>query len=474
MSRSNPLHYLDVTRIDPPKKAVEVRIEHFGEIYEAFDKNSTKNQAARCLDCGNPYCEWKCPLHNYIPNWLAMVEAGEWKAAAELMHQTNSLPEICGRVCPQDRLCEGACTLNGEFGAVTIGAIEKQITDNALQRGWRPTLTGVKNIGKRVAIIGAGPAGLGCADILIRGGASVDVFDKNSEIGGLLTFGIPSFKLDKAIIQTRRQVMEEMGIQFHLCQEIDGPRFHELIAEYDAVFLGTGTYRFMQGGFPGEDLPGVYSALPYLIGETSHHQGLPSDYPHIDLHGQNVIVLGGGDTAMDCVRTALRQKAKRVTCVYRRDEANMPGSVREVANAKDEGAHFLFHASPLAIESNNGNASGIRIIKTTLGDIDAKGRQALIEIPDSETVIEADAVLIAFGFQPSPMDWLAEHHIDIDQRGCVKVGQSVGALNYQTSNPKVFAGGDMVRGSDLVVTAIYEGREAAKSILQQFYENSNE
>lgn len=468
MSKSNPLLYLDVNRVDPPKKSVEVRIEQFAEIYDPFERNSARNQAGRCLDCGNPYCEWKCPLHNYIPNWLTLTNAGEWTAAAELMHQTNTLPEICGRVCPQDRLCEGACTLNDEFGAVTIGAIERNITDNAIARGWRPDLSGVVHTGKRVAVIGAGPAGLGCADILVRHGIDVDVFDKNSEIGGLLTFGIPSFKLDKAIIQKRRQVMEEMGIRFHLRQHVDAKRFAEIAEDYDAVFLGTGTYQFMSGGYQGEDLNGVYSALPYLIAETSHHSGLPSEYDHIDLAGKNVVVLGGGDTAMDCVRTALRQKAAKVTCVYRRDEANMPGSVREVANAKDEGANFLFNANPQAILGDD-KVTGIQVIRTELGEPDDSGRQRLSEVAGSEMTLDADAVLVAFGFKPSPMAWLAEHNVTLHDDGRVKVGGSVSAGNraYRTSNEKIFAGGDMVRGSDLVVTAVYEGREAAKAIVKQ-------
>lgn len=466
MSQQNPLHYLAVQRVDPPKKSVEVRIAQFGEIYQPFERHSAKNQAARCLDCGNPYCEWKCPLHNYIPNWLALTEAGEWSAAAELMHETNSLPEICGRVCPQDRLCEGACTLHDEFGAVTIGAIEKNITDTALARGWRPDLSGIIHTGKRVAVVGAGPAGLGCADILIRHGVDVDVFDKNSEIGGLLTFGIPSFKLDKSVMQTRREVMEEMGIQFHLRQAIDGARFRELLDDYDAVFLGTGTYTLMRGGFAGEDLPGVHSALPYLIGETSHHSGLPSDYDHIDLAGKKVVVLGGGDTAMDCVRTALRQQAASVTCLYRRDEASMPGSVREVANAKEEGAKFLFNATPTGITEQDGAASGVQIVRTELGDADENGRRRLQAISNSETVVDADAVLVAFGFKPSPMTWLAEHHVALHDDGRVKIGSACQAKSYQTSHPKIFAGGDMVRGSDLVVTAVYEGREAAKSIVK--------
>ena len=272
---SNVFQFVEVPRQDPEKMPVDERIRRFCEIYGQFDAQTAAAQSERCLACGNPYCEWKCPVHNYIPNWLKLVAEGNLAQAAELSHQTNSLPEICGRVCPQDRLCEGACTLNDGFGAVTIGAVEKYITDTALAQGWRPDLTGVRPTGKRVAVVGAGPAGLACADVLARHGVKVHVFDRYPEIGGLLTFGIPEFKLEKEVVKRRRQVLEEMGIRFQLNTEIgrDVP-FEKLLDDYDAVFLGMGTYTYMKGGFPGEDLPGVYEALPFLVSNARHSLGL--------------------------------------------------------------------------------------------------------------------------------------------------------------------------------------------------------
>ncbi|MGB1556404.1 MAG: FAD-dependent oxidoreductase [Oceanococcaceae bacterium] len=459
----NALQFLDLPRHDPPKKPVEERILEFGEIYGEFSAEKAANQSGRCLACGNPYCEWKCPVHNFIPNWLKLVSEGNLFEAAELSHKTNSLPEICGRVCPQDRLCEGACTLNDGFGAVTIGSVEKYITDTALAQGWRPDMSAVVPTGKKVAIVGAGPAGLGCADILVRNGVQPVVFDKYAEIGGLLTFGIPPFKLEKDVVRTRRDVLEGMGVEFRLNTEVgkDIP-FQQLLDEYDAVFLGMGTYTSMTGGFPGEDLPGVSEALPFLINNINNELGLLGDEAFDSVKDQRVVVLGGGDTAMDCNRTSIRQGAARVSCAYRRDEANMPGSRREVANAKEEGVQFLFNRQPVEIVGN-GKVEGVKVVETQLGAPDANGRRAPEVIPGSESVIPADRVLIAFGFQPSPANWFADFDIRLDPKG--RVIANGGAHQFQTSNPKIFAGGDMVRGSDLVVTAVFEGRQAAEGIL---------
>lgn len=462
---SDVFQFIKVARKDPEKKAAEVRLREYAEIYGGYSAAQASEQAGRCLDCGNPYCEWKCPVHNYIPNWLALVAEGRIAEAAELSHQTNSLPEICGRVCPQDRLCEGSCTLNDGFGAVTIGSIEKYISDTAFAQGWRPDMSKVVKTDKRVAIIGAGPAGLGCADILVRNGVAAVVFDRHPEIGGLLTFGIPEFKLDKAVVKNRRAILEGMGVQFVLNTEIgkDIP-FERLIEEYDAVFLGMGTYTNIKGGFPGEDLPGVTPALPYLISNVNHCLGLEKDPAEfIDLKGKRVVVLGGGDTAMDCNRTAARQGASSVICAYRRDEANMPGSKREVANAREEGVQFLWNRQPVEVVGN-GKVEGIKVVTTEMGPADAKGRRSAQVIPGSEEVIPADAVLVAFGFQPSPGPWFASFGIDVDERGRVKAPAN-GQYKFQTTNAKVFAGGDMVRGSDLVVTAVFEGRNAAEGIL---------
>ncbi|GMU44249.1 MAG: FAD-dependent oxidoreductase [Xanthomonadales bacterium] len=462
----DPLKFLKVPRQMPAELPVAVRVLGHGEIYGQFAAEQAADQAERCLDCGNPYCEWKCPVHNYIPNWLKLVQEGRIVEAAELSHETNPLPEICGRVCPQDRLCEGACTLNDGFGAVTIGAIEKYITDEAIRLGWKPNLSAVRRSGKRVAIVGAGPAGLAAADGLVRRGIDAVVYDRQREIGGLLTFGIPPFKLEKIVVERRRQLLEGMGVQFRLGVEIGTDvRFDQLLAEYDAVFLGMGAYRALDGALPGLNLIGVHPALRYLIGNVHRVMGWPDTGPAIDFSGQRVVVLGGGDTGMDCVRTAIRQGAAEVSCVYRRDEANMPGSRREAKNAKDEGVRFLYNRQPLAIVGDEGRVVGVRVVETRLGAPDARGRRHPENVPGTEMVLAADAVVIAFGFQADPPEWFADHGIAVHADGRTDIGDPVlRPRPYQTSHAKVFAGGDMVRGADLVVTAVYEGREAARSI----------
>jgi len=462
---SDVFQFLNVQRRDGSKKASEIRIHEFKEIYAPFDAAQGAEQSARCLGCGNPYCEWKCPVHNYIPNWLKLIEEGNLFEAAELSHKTNSLPEICGRVCPQDRLCEGACTLNqGGFGAVTIGAVEKYISDEAFKQGWRPDMSQVTPTGKKVAVIGAGPAGLGCADVLVRNGVQPVVYDRYDEIGGLLTFGIPEFKLEKDVVRRRRAIMEGMGIEFRLNTDIGKDvTLEKLLAEYDAVFMGMGTYTYMKGGFPGEDLPGVHEALPFLVSNARHCLELPEDETgYVTMQGQRVVVLGGGDTAMDCNRTAIRQQAKSVTCAYRRDEANMPGSRREVGNAKEEGVQFLWNRQPVEI-IGKGKVEGVKLVTTELGAPDARGRRTPQVVPGSEEIIPADRVIIAFGFRPNPQPWFADAGVNIDAGG--RVVAKGFAHEFQTANPKIFAGGDMVRGSDLVVTAVYEGRQAAEGIL---------
>ncbi|MBN7797890.1 FAD-dependent oxidoreductase [Parahaliea mediterranea] len=463
---ANNFQFIDVGRNDPDKKTLEARKTEYVEIYQPFTGEQAAEQSHRCLECGNPYCEWKCPVHNFIPNWLKLVSEGNLFEAAELSHQTNTLPEVCGRVCPQDRLCEGACTLNDGFGAVTIGSSEKYITDTALAMGWRPDLSEVVPTGKKVAIIGAGPAGLGCADVLTRAGVKAVVYDRYPEIGGLLTFGIPEFKLEKQVMTRRREVFEGMGIEFRLnCEVGSDVTVAQLMDEYDAVFLGMGTYTYMRGGFPGEDLPGVYEALPYLVGNVNNNLGFEqAPEAFVNLKGKRVVVLGGGDTAMDCVRTAVRQQAEHVICAYRRDEDNMPGSRREVKNAREEGVEFLFNRQPIEVVEYFGQACGVKMVETRLGEPDEGGRRRPEPIPGSEQVLEADAVIIAFGFQPSPPDWLVELGVELnDWRGVVAPEEQ--EFRFQTTNPKVFAGGDMVRGSDLVVTAIWEGRQAAEGIL---------
>jgi len=461
------LQFLDIPRKEPDKLPVEVRTREFREIYSQYSAEAAAAQAARCLGCGSPFCEWKCPVHNYIPNWLALVNDGKLFEAAELSHQTNSLPEMCGRICPQDRLCEGACTLNDGIGAVSIGAIEKYITDEAFKLGWKPDMSNVVRTGKRVAVIGAGPAGLGCADVLVRNGVTPVVFDRYSQIGGLLTFGIPPFKLEKSVVQKRREILEDMGVEFRLNVDVGRDIAFETIAEeFDAVFLGMGTYTYVKGGFAGEDLPGVHEALTYLISNIDRELGLADDTAggFIDMRGKRVVVLGGGDTGMDCNRTAIRQGASSVACTYRRDEDNMPGSRRDYKNSKEEGVTFLFNKQPIEIVGTD-RVQGVKLVQTRLGAPGPRGRRVPEVVPGTEETIEADAVIVAFGFLPSPPDWFVKQQIALHANGRVRVSGTP-QHPFQTTNPKIFAGGDMVRGSDLVVTAVFEGREAAQGILR--------
>jgi glutamate synthase (NADPH/NADH) small chain len=475
MSKQQLFQFLESPRDMPAKVPLAERVAgSFDELYGRFGQAEASHQAGRCLDCGNPYCESKCPVHNYIPNWLQLVQEGRIVEAAALCHETNPLPEMCGRVCPQDRLCEGACTLSDGFGAVTIGAVEKYIVDTAFAQGWRPDLSKVKPTGKRVAVIGAGPAGLACADRLARSGIEATVFDRYEQIGGLLQFGIPSFKLDKAVIATRRAVLEGMGVRFRLGVEVGRDvGIDALLAEFDAVFLGLGAYRYTDGGLPGQELRGVLPALPFLVqngrivtGGDPHGRPISGWEDQLELpnlRGKRVVVLGGGDTGMDCVRSAVRLGAASVTCAYRRDEANMPGSAREVANAREEGVQFLFNRQPLEIVGDDGQANGVRLVETRLGEPDANGRRAAQPIAGSESVLDADVVIIAFGFSPRVPRWLESLGVQAQANGRLVVGGN-GRLPYQTAHDALFAGGDCVRGADLVVTAVQEGRDAAASI----------
>ena len=462
-------------RQDPDKKDIIIRKNSFLEIYNDFSQEQVSDQGDRCVRCGDhSFCEWTCPLHNQIPHWVNLAKEGKILEAVELSHQYSSLPEVCGRVCPQDRLCEGACTLKRHgYGSVTVGNIERFITDTAFEMGWKPDLSYVKPTGKKVAIIGAGPAGIGCADVLNRNGIKAVVFDRHPEIGGMLTFGIPSFKLDKSILIHRRVLFTEQGIEFHLDTEVGKDvSFDDLVNDYDAVFVGVGTYKSTRANLENSDAEGVYDALPFLTANTKQIMGLPQleEEPYINVKDKRVIVLGGGDTAMDCVRTSVRHHATSVICAYRRDEKNMPGSKKEVKNAREEGVEFLFNVQPLKYEvSADGKLLGIQVVHTEMGPPDALGRQRPVPIEGSESLLEADVVIEAFGFGFHPMPWLKRHGVNLSKWGGIIAPR--GNNEYcQTSNPKIFAGGDVVRGADLVVTAMSDGRRAALGIINYLNE----
>ena len=459
---SSNFEFIDIKRIEPETKSIQVRKIEFGEIYQTQNLESVKEQSSRCLDCGNPYCEWKCPLHNYIPDWLKLAQVGSIHEAADLCHETNSFPEICGRICPQEKLCEGACTLNTGYEAVTIGQIEKYITDKALSEGWKPKKLVESYSKKTVSIIGAGPAGLACAENLIRRGVRCVVYDRYSQIGGLLTYGIPEFKLEKNIVIKRREILEELGVEFVLNYEVDEKRMNEIEKNSDAIFLGLGTYESIKGNINGLSKDGVVEALPYLIKNTEYLMS-EEDAENINFKDKKVVVLGGGDTAMDCVRTAIRQQAKSVYCVYRRDKENMPGSVKEIKHAMEEGVEFLFNSQPLEI-IGNGTVRQLKIGKTKLGKADGSGRRKPVLIKNSEKILDVDKLVIAFGYEADPQSFIAENNIKVSDRGLISLDNE--NYKYQTSNPKFFAGGDMIIGSSLAVHAIAHGRDAAKEIIK--------
>ncbi len=454
----DPLHYLSTQRQTGAVTDAAERAQSFLEPQGPHPVAERQAQAERCLDCGVPYCQWQCPLHNAIPRWLELAAQGHDREAGELCHQTNPLPEVCGRVCPQDRLCEKACTLSTSgFGAVTIGQIEKDLADKLLDSGWSPDLSRVPQRQQRVAVVGAGPAGIGCAARLRRAGVQVTLFDKEEQIGGLLSYGIPGFKLEKAIIQRRRQVLDAMGVEFRLGQALGRHvQLAQLVEQFDAVFLGLGAPQPVSAGLPGQELNGVLQATDYLRDQDI---ALMKDQPpHLSQAGKSVLVLGGGDTAMDCVRTAIRQGATKVTLVYRRDRDAMPGSPREVRYAEEEGVALHFQAQPLAILGQD-KVTAVQLQQTALGEPDQAGRRCPQPVPDGQFELACDTVIQAFGFKAMAIPGLAELGIVTSEQGLVL------APNGQSSHPKVFAGGDMVLGADLVVTALAQGMQGAQAIL---------
>ncbi len=457
------LKFFDLERIEAKKRAVVDRTKDFDEIYEIFKPKKAVEQSARCIQCGDPYCHNGCPLHNFIPQWLRQTAGKDLEFAFALSNESSPFPEVMGRICPHDRLCEGACTLNDGHGAITIGSVETYISEEGFKKGLKPAFPKQK-IGKKVAIIGAGPAGLSAATFLLREGIDVELFDKQNRPGGLLTYGIPGFKLDKHIVDRRVKLLEDEGALFHLNTEVGKDiSFETLSDDFDAIFIGVGATRGRHSGLNGEAASNIYQAIDFLTTIQKKIFEEPIDF-EIDIKNKRVVVIGGGDTAMDCVRTSLREEAKSITCLYRRDVHNMPGSHKEYINAKEEGASFEFHASPKSLTMNEeGRAIGIEMVKTKLGAPDASGRQGVEEIAGSEYEVDADIIIFALGFDTIEYPFLSSNGIETDKWGGIVVNEE-----YETTTAGIYAGGDCHNGADLVVTAVRDGREAAKAIAKKF------
>ena len=466
MATEKMLKFVTVGRDMPEKRGAEVRREDFNEIYSEFAAAKAEEQASRCSQCGVPYCQAHCPLHNNIPDWLRMTASGRLQEAYEISQATNTFPEICGRICPQDRLCEGNCVIEQSgHGTVTIGSVEKYITDTAWEQGWVKPIVPAAERSESVGIIGAGPAGLAAADVLRRQGVQVTVYDRYDRAGGLLTYGIPGFKLEKDGVMRRIAQLEEAGVEFVMnCNVGEDLTFDAIRGKHDAILISTGVYKTRDLVAPGSDASGIVRAIDYLT--ASNRKNFGDDVPEYDsgelnAEGKNVVVIGGGDTAMDCVRTAIRQGATSVKCLYRRDRANMPGSQRETQNAEEEGVEFVWLAAPKGFEGDAA-VTGVEVQKMRLGAPDASGRQMPEVIEGADYVEPADLVIKALGFEPEdlPKLWGVDG-LDVTRWGTVKADFGTG----QTSLDGVYAAGDIVRGASLVVWAIRDGRDCAQSIL---------
>ena len=458
------LQFVSTTKSMPEKRTADARVADFDEIYTDFNEAKAEEQASRCSQCGVPFCQVNCPLHNNIPDWLMLTAEGRMEEAYQVSSQTNNFPEICGRICPQDRLCEGNCVIEKGFESVTIGAVEKHITETAFEEGWVKPVSPVVELDQSVGIIGAGPAGLAAADMLRRKGYQVVVYDRYDRVGGLLIYGIPGFKLEKDIVERRARLLADGGVQFKLNCDIGSDiSFDEIRAAHDAVLIATGVYKARDIKLPGAGLDGVVPALDYLTASNRKSLGdevAAFDEGTLNAEGRNVVVIGGGDTAMDCVRTAIRQKAKSVTCLYRRDKANMPGSQREVANAEEEGVDFQWLSAPQAF-LGDGDVRAVRAQKIHLGQPDATGRQVPEIIDGSDFELEADLVVKALGFDPEDLPTMFnEPALKVSKWGTL----SIDWQSMMTSLPGVFGAGDIVRGASLVVWGVRDGRDAAERI----------
>ncbi len=451
------LQFVDTERDMPTKRPATDRRDDFMEIYGDYVAVKAEEQASRCSQCGVPFCQNHCPLQNNIPDWLKLTAEGRTEEAYRLSASTNSMPEICGRICPQDRLCEGSCVIEQSgHGTVTIGSVERYLTDTAWKEGWVEPITPRRELPLSVGIIGAGPAGLAAAEELRSQGWQVTVYDRHDRAGGLLIYGIPNFKLEKEIVERRTQRLEDGGIEFVLnCDVGVDISFEKLREKHQAVLMATGVYAARDLNCPGAGADGVRPALPFLI--ESNRRGLGDAVTAETAEGKNVVVIGGGDTAMDCVRTAVRQGAKSVTCLYRRDKANMPGSERETANAEEEGVRFEWLAAPKSIHDEGGRVSQVRADRMRLGTKDASGRQSPEPIAGGDFDIQADLVIKALGFSPEDMRNMSDR-IALTRWGTIKVNP----VTFETNLPGVYAAGDISRGASLVVWAIREGRDAAE------------
>ena len=470
MAENPMLKFVKIPRLMPQKREASDRAHDFGEIYAEFSEDKAAEQASRCSQCGVPYCQTHCPLHNNIPDWLRLTAEGRLREAYDISQATNTFPEICGRICPQDRLCEGNCVIEQSgHETVTIGSVEKYITDTAWAEGWVQPIKPAATRGESVGIIGAGPGGLAAADMLRRAGVQVTVYDRYDRAGGLLTYGIPGFKLEKDVVMQRVIQLEEGGIEIVInCNVGVDISFDEIRSKHDAVIIATGVYKSRDLAGPGSGADGIVKAIDYLTASNRH--GFGDTVPEfedgsLNAAGKRVVVIGGGDTAMDCVRTAIRQGATSVKCLYRRDKANMPGSLRETQNAEEEGVEFVWLTAPNGFVGNP--VTGVNVQKMRLGLPDATGRQSPELIDGADHVEPADLVIKALGFEPEdlPQLWGAEG-LEVTRWGTIRADFETG----QTRLPGVYAVGDIVRGASLVVWAIRDGRDCAAAILAQFDE----
>ena len=456
-------NFVETSRHEPEKTEATQRLRNFDEIYRFFNNRQVRRQAERCVQCGDPFCTTiGCPLQNHIPQWLEAVAAKDLERAFLLSNESSPFPEILGRICPQGQLCEGACTLDDGYGAITIGAIEASITELAFTAGLELPFPGIRHP-QKVAIVGSGPAGFSCAHFLLRAGIGVEMYERAEVPGGLLTYGIPGFKLEKKLVERRFKLLRKAGLKLHLQQEIGkDTKLNELIEQQDAVFLGIGATKGSKAGIKGEEHEQLFLAMDYLTQKQRQLFGkeLPEKYR---MRGKRVVIIGGGDTAMDCLRTAIRDGAAGVFCLYRRDEANMPGSRKEFHNAVEEGAEFCFNVAPKEIRIDTDGRLCVDVVSTRMGARGADGRQCVEIMPNTEHCVPADVIILALGFDVAALPELEEIGVETDKWGQLKIDPQTG----QTGNPKVYAGGDCYRGADLVVTAAADGRRAALAIMRQ-------